>query len=80
MGLIRDKRNKSMNVSVLLYSLEPTCEAFVQRQQGAKICHLPAWSDLIARTVAHKVFYLVARDDQSVRSRGLGAGAAQLER
>jgi FemAB-related protein (PEP-CTERM system-associated) len=50
-----------MNVEVLT-TLDPACEAFVQQTPDGKICHLPVWSDAVARAARLKSFYLVACD------------------
>jgi FemAB-related protein (PEP-CTERM system-associated) len=55
-----------MNVDILT-TPDPACESFVARRPQGKICHLPAWNDVIVRTTGHRSFYLVARDGGRIR-------------
>jgi FemAB-related protein (PEP-CTERM system-associated) len=38
------------------------CDDFVRQSEGAKLCHLPAWSRMVEKAFGHKGDYLVARD------------------
>ena len=42
--------------------LNPECESFVRQTEGAKLCHLPAWTAMVERVFGHKGHYLVARE------------------
>ena len=54
-----------MNVSILEFpSVE--CDDFVRKMDDAKLCHMPAWSEMIAKTFGHKLFYLVVREGSAV--------------
>jgi serine/alanine adding enzyme len=54
-----------MNV-IICNSIEPACDEYVRRQPSAKICHLPAWSLMLAKEGGYKQYYLVARDQLSI--------------
>ncbi|MCD6303510.1 MAG: FemAB family PEP-CTERM system-associated protein [Planctomycetes bacterium] len=43
------------------------CDAYVRNAAGAKLCHLPAWGEMVRRAAGHEPFYLVARDGRGVR-------------
>lgn len=51
-----------MNVSIL-NSHDVECEDFVLEMVGAKLCHMPAWTNMVEKTFGHKGFFLVARQD-----------------
>ncbi len=53
--------------SEILSEPDSACDAFVEGMLGGRICHLFAWSDMVARTVGHSPFYLVARDRGRMR-------------
>ncbi len=46
---------------------DPACDAFVGQKTESKICHLPAWSNIVTRVAGHRPFYLVARDGEEIR-------------
>ncbi len=50
-----------MNVSILEYP-DFECDNFVRGMPGAKLCHMPAWANMLERTFGHREFYLVTRD------------------
>ena len=54
-----------MNVDILTAS-DFACQAFVQKIPKGKICHLPAWSDAVARAARLENFYLVAYDPEGI--------------
>jgi FemAB-related protein (PEP-CTERM system-associated) len=39
----------------------PECDRFVRQMEGARLCHLPAWTRMVERAFGHKGIYLVAR-------------------
>jgi len=39
----------------------PECDRFVREMEGARLCHLPAWTGMVERTFGHQGIYLVAR-------------------
>jgi FemAB-related protein (PEP-CTERM system-associated) len=39
----------------------PECDEFVRQTEGAKLCHLPAWTGMVEKAFGHKGEYLVAR-------------------
>jgi FemAB-related protein (PEP-CTERM system-associated) len=55
-----------MNIDILNVP-DPACDAFVGQKTESKICHLPAWSNIITRVAGHRPFYLVARDGGEIR-------------
>ena len=55
----------SMSVSIL-DSPDSDCDDFVRGIVNAKLCHMPAWTDMIERAFGHKGFYLVAREGSAV--------------
>ena len=55
-----------MNVSVL-EGPDAACERFVGAQPTGKMCHRPAWSDMLRCDLGYDVVYLVARDGDEVR-------------
>ena len=54
-----------MNVSILNFP-DSECDGFVRGTAGAKLCHIPAWIDMVEKTFGHKGFYLVAREGGTV--------------
>jgi len=44
----------------------PECDNFVRCTEGARLCHLPAWTRMVERTFGHQGKYLVAREDGHV--------------
>jgi FemAB-related protein (PEP-CTERM system-associated) len=42
------------------------CEDFVRATAGSKLCHMPAWMDMIEKTFCHKGYYLVARENGTI--------------
>ncbi len=48
-----------MSVSILNFPYVE-CVDFVRGMAGAKLCHTPAWTDMVEKTFGHKGFYLVA--------------------
>jgi serine/alanine adding enzyme len=42
------------------------CDDFVRGMPDAKLCHIPAWNNMIASVFGHKVFYLVARENGTI--------------
>lgn len=55
-----------MNVNILT-APDPACQTFVQQTPNGRICHLPAWNDVVIRAVGHLPFYLVARENGKIR-------------
>jgi len=55
-----------MNIDILNVP-DPACDAFVGQKTESKICHLPAWSNIITRVAGHRPFYLVAREGGEIR-------------
>ena len=51
-----------MNVSIL-NSHDVECDDFVLEMASAKLCHMPAWTNMVEKTFGHKGFFLVARQD-----------------
>lgn len=51
----------------ILDTPDPACDAFVGQKTESKICHLPAWSEVITRAAGHRPSYLVARDGGKIR-------------
>ena len=43
----------------------PDCEAFVRSHPDARMCFLPAWSEMAERAFGHRTYYLAARSDQT---------------
>ncbi len=43
------------------------CDRFVRQAKGAKLCHLPAWTQMVERVFGHKGEYLVAREEGRIR-------------
>ena len=54
-----------MNVTTLTEG-DPAVDAFVTASDEGKICHLPAWSEMVARMMGHRTYYLVARKGDTV--------------
>lgn len=54
-----------MKVTIVTSS-DAACNAFVIQRPEGKICHLPAWSNIITKAAGHRPFYLVARDDAEI--------------
>lgn len=50
-----------MDVS-FLDSAHAECERFIARTAGARLCHMPAWTDMVEQTFGHRGYYLLARD------------------
>jgi len=50
-----------MNVSVL-DATDVSCDDFVRRMANAKLCHLPAWAQIVKQTFGHESFTLIARE------------------
>lgn len=50
-----------MNVSILDFP-DSECDDFVRGTAEAKLCHMPAWTDMVEKTFGHKGFYLIARE------------------
>jgi len=50
-----------MNVSILEYP-DSECDNFVRGMPGAKLCHMPAWANMLERIFGQREFYLVAHD------------------
>jgi FemAB-related protein (PEP-CTERM system-associated) len=46
---------------------DPACDAFVGQKTESKICHLPAWSDVVTKVTRHRPFYLVACEGGEIR-------------
>ncbi len=55
-----------MDVSIL-EGPDAACEAFVRAQPAAKMCHRPAWSEMLQADLGYEVPYLVAREGDEVR-------------
>ena len=51
----------------ILSTPDPACDAFVRRMPEHKICHLPAWSDMVVQALGHRPFYLVAREGTDIQ-------------
>lgn len=51
----------------ILNTVDPACEVFVKAMPDGRLCHLPAWSAMVMRTVGHRPFYLAARDGTQIR-------------
>lgn len=54
-----------MIVSILDFP-DVECNNFVRGMVGAKLSHMPAWTNMVEKTFGHKGFYLVAREGGSV--------------
>lgn len=54
-----------MNISILA-TPDSKCDEFIRCMDSAKLCHTPAWSEMISKTFGHKAFYLVAVEDNSI--------------
>jgi serine/alanine adding enzyme len=39
----------------------PECDRFVRQMEGARLCHLPAWTRMVERAFGHQGIYLVSR-------------------
>jgi len=50
----------------ILNTVDPACEVFVKAMPDGRLCHLPAWSVMVMRTVGHRPFYLAARDGTQI--------------
>jgi FemAB-related protein (PEP-CTERM system-associated) len=51
----------------ILKNYDPSCDAFVRQMPEHKICHLPVWSHMVATSMKHRPFYLVAREDKDIQ-------------
>ena len=54
-----------MDVS-LLDSAHAECESFIAGVAGARLCHMPAWTDMVERTFGHRGYYLLARENGDI--------------
>lgn len=55
-----------MDVS-LLDSADPTCARFAECMDGARLCHMPTWNNMLEKTLGYPGYYLVAREDGQIR-------------
>jgi len=58
-------KSKPINVSIL-NSPDSECDDFVRGEADAKLCHMPAWSNMVEKMHGLKGFYLVAREGDTV--------------
>lgn len=58
-------KSKPINVSILNFP-DSECDDFVRGEADAKLCHMPAWSNMVDKMHGLKSFYLVAREGSTV--------------
>jgi len=54
-----------MNIS-LLDCLDPECDRFVERADEARLCHAPAWTEMVEQAFGYQGYYLAARENGRV--------------
>lgn len=64
--MLKDRYQRAtMEVSVSNLP-DPLCDDFVREMASAKLCHMPAWTNMVERTFGHKGYYLVAREGRAI--------------
>jgi len=51
----------------VLEGSDRACDEFVRAQAAGKMCHRPAWSEMLRCDLGYDVFYLVAREGEEIR-------------
>jgi FemAB-related protein (PEP-CTERM system-associated) len=63
---MNDKTVRSEMEIAGLEAPDPECDRFVRQTESAKLCHLPAWTQMVEKTFGHKGIYLVAREESRI--------------
>ena len=53
--------NTNVSDIMVSYGADASCSDYVRNSEGARLCHVPEWSEMVERVFKHKSHYFVAR-------------------